>query len=238
MISIDDRIGSGDLAGHLRHWHVPCEVVRLEFGDAAFTGNGPRGPIAVGVEVKKVPDALNCMRDGRFAGHQLPGLVRTYDRVWLILEGRYTVDFRSGLLTTDSGKEYRLGTCKFMFGELDNWLTTMENCAAVRVKRTSDRVETARVLANLHNWYIKPYADHSAHLAIHSEAPDSSLFTRPSVARMVAAQLPGIGFKKSLSVVKKFGTVEGMINATVDDWAEVEGIGDTLAERVFAALRK
>src|SRR5882757_5074960 len=223
MISIDDRIGSGDLAGHLRHWHVPCEVIRLDFADAAFVGNGPSGPITVGIEVKKVPDALNCMRDGRFAGHQLPGLVQTYDRIWLILEGRYSVDFRSGLLATDGGKDYKLGTTRFTFSELDNWLTTMEICAGVRIKRAADRVETGRVVANLYNWYSKPYHDHKAHLAIHETAPDSALFQRPSLVRMVAAQLPGIGYKKSLSVVKKFGTVKRMMDATIDDWAEVEG---------------
>jgi ERCC4-type nuclease len=212
---------------------------RLEYGDACFTGNGPHGPVAVGVEVKKVHDALQCMTDGRFAGHQLPGLVRTYDRVWLVLEGRFTVDFSSGLLLAEGRrrKEISHGTRRFMYRDLDNWLTTMESCAGVRVRRTTDRVETARCLADLYGWWAKPFHDHKAHLALHTDAPDVALFSRPSFARMVAAQLPGVGFKKSQAVVQKFGTVVEMVNAEESEWATIDGIGETLANRIFNALR-
>ena len=239
MILVDDRIGSADLIGHLRHWSVECAMERLEFGDACFTGNGPHGTVAVGVEVKKIHDALSCMTDGRFSGHQLPGLVRTYDRVWLVLEGRFTVDFGTGLLLLDRKRRRDVahGSRRFMYRDLSNWQTTMEVCANVRFRRTTDRVETARFLADLHGWFGKEYADHKAHLALHDEAPDVALFSRPSLARMVAAQLPGIGFKKSQDVVKKFGTVERMIRATVEEWEQVPGIGEGIARKVYDAIR-
>lgn len=227
--------------GHLRHWSVPCQLDRLEFGDACFTGNGPQGPVAVGVEVKKLSDALQCMNDGRFAGHQLPGLVRTYDRLWLILEGKFTVDFGSGLLLLDGArrKEAGHGGRRHMYADLDLWVTTMEVCAGLRCRRTTDRVETARVLADLHRWFAKPYADHKAHLALHQPggAPDVALFARPSLARIVSAQLPGIGFKKSAEVVRKFGTVAAMVNAEQREWEEIPGIGEGIAKRVYDAIR-
>lgn len=242
IILIDDRVGSADLIGHLRHWQVPCAMDRLEFGDACFVGNGPRGSVSVGVEVKKVHDALQCMTDGRFAGHQLPGLVKTYDRIWLILEGKFTVDFGSGLLLAEGRRrrEYAHGSRRFMYRDLDSWLTTMEICAGVRSRRTTDRVETARVLADLHGWFGKDYADHKAHLALHVQGstPDVALFARPSLARMVAAQLPGVGFKKSQAVVRRFVNVREMAEATVEEWASIDGIGDVLAERIYQAIRK
>jgi ERCC4-type nuclease len=229
------------LVGSLRHWHVPCELTRLDYGDAAFCGNGPRGPVAVGFEIKRVHDALQCMQDGRFAGRQLPGLVNTYDYTWLVLEGRFKPDFVSGLLLVDGvrRRELALGSRRFMYRDLDNWVTTMEICAGIKCRRTADRQETARFLADCYGWWTKDFHDHHAHLALHQDQgrPDAALFARPSVARMVAAQLPGIGYKKSAAVVKKFETVLEMVNANENTWAEIDGIGATMAERIVRALR-
>lgn len=235
MIELEAPISSAIF----RHWGVPCQIDRLEFGDACFTGNGKDGPVAVGVEVKKLHDALACMTDGRFAGHQLPGLVKTYDRIWLVLEGKYTVDFGSGLLLADGARrrEVSNGARRFMYRDLSNWLTTMEVCAGIRVRRTADRVETARFLADLHGWFGKSYNDHHAHLALHDERPDRALFAKPSLARMVASQLPGIGFKKSQDVVKKFGTVVAMAEALQQEWETIPGIGEGIAKRVYDAIR-
>ncbi len=240
IILVDDRVGSADLIGYLRHWTVPCEMDRLEFGDACFVGNGRNGPVSVGIEVKKVHDALQCMTDGRFAGHQLPGLVNTYDRVWVVLEGKFTVDFSTGLLLAD-GKRRRdaiaQGSRRFMYRDLSNWQSTMEIIAGLRFRRTTDRVETARFLADLHGWYAKNWVDHHAHLALHQENVDVAQFRKPSLARMVAAQLPGVGFKKSQAVVDNFHTVNGMMEASVEDWAAVDGIGKVLARRIYDAIR-
>src|SRR3954466_6367631 len=88
-VLVDDRIGSGNMVGLLRHWSVPVDCVRLDFGDAAFIGNGPDGPTRIGIEIKAVKDAVSCMVDGRFASQQLPGLVSEYDKVWMLVEGPY-----------------------------------------------------------------------------------------------------------------------------------------------------
>lgn len=243
MIFVDDRIGSADLIGHLRHWSVPCEMERLTFGDACFVGNGRNGQSSIGVEVKTYHDALTCMGDGRFAGHQLPGLLSTYDRVWLVIEGEYRVDFDTGILLGHGQKrrEVSHGPRRFMYRELCNWLTTMEVMAGVHVRRTGNRIETAKFLADVHGWWQKEFADHKSHLAIHTQGPgtgDAALFTKASLPRMVAAQLPGIGWKKSQAVVKKFGTVAKMVVADQVEWTEIEGIGEVLAERIWTALRK
>jgi len=242
MILVDDRIGSADLIGHLRHWGVACEMERLTFGDAAFAGNGKDGPVAIGVEVKKVHDALNCMGDGRFAGHQLPGLVATYDRVWLVVEGLYRPDFNTGLLLAGGKRrrEVAHGSRRFMYRDLDSWLTSMEVMAGIRVRRVTDRAETARVVADLYSWWNKGWGDHKSHLALHDAGglPEYAQFSKPPLVRLVAAQLPGVGFKKSQAVVARLRTVKGIADATADDWAQIDGIGDVLAERIYQAIRK
>lgn len=238
---MDDRIGSADLLGHLRHWHFPCESTRLEYGDAAFIGNGPDGPIPIGVEIKKVHDALNCMSDGRFAGHQLPGLVSTYERIWLFVEGWYRPDFGTGMLLQagERRRELSLGSRRFMYRDLDHWLTTMEVFGNIRVRRTGDRTETARGLADLYTWWTaKDYSEHKSHLALHSERPDVALFSRPSLVRTVAAQLPGVGWKKSQAVARRFRTVEAMVCADPADWEALDGIGKVMADRIWRSIHQ
>lgn len=240
MILVDDRVGSVDLAGHLRHWGVRCEVTRLEFGDACFMGNGPRGLMPVGIEIKTVRDALSCMVDGRFSGHQLPGLVRTYEKVWLVLEGYIYPRHSDGILQIGKpGKRepVDVGARRFMYRDLDNWLTSMEVCAGVKVRRTMDRAETARALVDLAGWFSKPWDQHHAHLAFDDSGPDVALLVKPGLVRRVAAQLKGIGWGKSQAVAQRFRTVEEMVAATPAIWQSIPGIGNKLAWECYNALR-
>lgn len=239
MILIDDRVGAVDLAGHLQHWNVPCEVARLEYGDAAFEGNGPTGPCLCGVEIKRLNDALACMLDGRFAGHQLPGLVGAYDRVFLVVEGNWQPEFSSGLLVVPrkNGRPeaVALGSRRFMYRDLDHWLTSMENMAGVRIRRSRDRIETARIVSDLWSWFAKPWDKHTSHLAMHDDV--SGPLVKASLARRMAASLPGIGFVRSAAVAQELPTVEAICAASVARWAEIDGIGKTMAERIHRAIR-
>lgn len=230
------------MLGYLRFWRIPCQLTRLDFGDAAFVGNGPDGDTSVAIEIKEVHDALSCIGDGRFAGHQLPGLLSVYDRVWLVVEGRFYPEFSTGLLRAETGnrgrsKELFLGSRRTMYRDLDHWLTSMEVRAGLRLRRTRDRRETARVIADLWGWFQKDWSEHKSHLALHEETPDRAIFVRPSLLRKVAAQLEGVGWQKSQMVAQKFKTVENMMNASVEQWKEIPGIGKVLAERCYASLR-
>lgn len=242
MILVDDRIGSADLMGHLRHWGIPCQLERLEYGDACFSGNGPDGPIYVGVEIKKIHDALQCMGDGRFAGHQLPGLLTGYDRVWMVVEGDWYPNYSDGILRMAgrSGKtrEVGFGNRRFMYRDIDHWLTTMEVRAGVRIRRTRDRIETARSIADLASWWNKDWGEHRGHLALHEDTPDGAILVKPSLCRKVAAQLPGIGWKRSAAVAAYFKTVEAMVKADAADWALIDGVGIGIAGKVWDAIHK
>jgi ERCC4-type nuclease len=242
MLQLDDRTGSGDLAPLLRELGVPLEVTRLEYGDAALIGNGPEGiPFPVGVEIKKVSDVLACICDGRFAGHQLPGLVQCYQRVYLVIEGAYRADLRTGRLQWPRGPVWadaRVGNRGFAYKDLDTWLLTLEMKAGVRVRRTYDRRETTRFLADLWNWCCgKEWEDHLSHLAFDlSSDIDSALLVRPNLVRRLAKELPGIGWKKSQAVAQYFDSSIEMVMAGEQAWRQIPGIGKELARRIVAAL--
>jgi DNA excision repair protein ERCC-4 len=48
--------------------------------------------------------------------------------------------------------------------------------------------------------------------------------------------LPGIGTKKGLALLRSFSTINNIINASPSDLIKVHGIGKKLAERLFAIL--
>jgi len=62
------------------------------------------------------------------------------------------------------------------------------------------------------------------------------LLYKPSLARRVAAELPGIGIGKSGAVADHFKTVRKMVEADEQEWTEVAGIGKTLAKKINEAL--
>jgi ERCC4-type nuclease len=245
-ILLDPRAGSGDLATYLRHWQVPHTVTRLDFGDAAVEACGPVRPPVVGIEIKKVRDALQCMRDGRFAGHQLPGLLRDYGIVWLVIEGPYDVDYETGTMTVVGGgrgrrKALTLGRESkngFSYQEFDSWLMTLEVKAGIHVRRTQGRVETARFLWDCARWWEKDWDAHKAHLALHVLKPDTALLVPATTMRKVCAQLPSVGWTRSAEIEKRFGTIEKLLRARVDQLAEIDGVGTKLAKTIYDSLRK
>lgn len=242
-ILLDNRIGSGDLSTYFKGWRVPYTLTRLPFGDAAVESTTGPYAGAIGIEIKKVRDALQCMRDGRFAGHQLPGLIEHYSVVWLIVEGSFGLDLSSGVMTT-SGRRgrrqpLRLGKAGpgFLYVEYDHWLTTLEIKSGIRVRRTGSRVETAKLIADLRTWWEKPWEKHKSHLALHHVRPDAAMLVKPTIARKVAAQLPGVGWSRSAEIIKHLPTVRHMVNASRQDWIAIDGIGKTLADQIMEALR-
>lgn len=240
---VDDRTGSGDLMPLLRRRGCDAALGRMEYGDIAFVGNGPEGcPMSVGIEVKKVADALKCITDGRFAGHQLPGLVNGYNYPYLLIEGRYRPDMHSGLLQISGNKGYWhdavIGNRKFMYRDFVNWLTTIDLRAGCRVLRCYDRHETAEVIANLYHWWTdKEFDEHRSHLAFNESANDGRpRLVTPSLVRRVAKELPGVGWEKSAHVAARFTSVLDLAVAGEEEWRDIPGIGKTMAGRITAAI--
>jgi ERCC4-type nuclease len=255
MVVVDDRIGSRDLIEPLKALGVPCELSRLEFGDVMFLGVGASGePVPIAVEVKTLNDLLSCVVSGRFLGHQLPGLLRDYDHVWLVVEGVYRANPADGALETRRGRDWHPvghGRQRWMFRSLDKWLTKLEVRAGVKIRRTGSRDETARTISALYNWWQESDdhtlddLDRSTQLALATKVANEGggsgawLGEKPKAAgivRRIAAELPGIGVEKSGMVAGEFGTVQEMVLAPEPVWRSLPGIGKTLASRIVIAM--
>lgn len=248
MLTVDDRTGSAELAPLLRSRGLPVRIGRLSFGDISFVGNGPDGDstIPVGVEVKKIGDVLQCITNGRFAGHQLPGLLKCYDQVWLLIEGKWRPNPRDGILEVMklSGRwePASIGQRRFMYRDLLTWLFTIQTKAGVKVHVSSDWGEATIFISTLYSWWTnKEWEQHRAHLAINSSGDDRfrdrALLVRPTLLRLVAKELPGIGFDKSAAVAAVFGSVEALVSASEVELALVPGVGKKLAQQIWHSLR-
>lgn len=237
MISVDDRIGSKDLLRLLPKG--TAQLTRLKFGDLCWIGNGPAGPIPVGVERKRLTDLVNSMYTDRLASHQLPGMLRHYRRIYLVIEGIFQVQ-EDGLVYVWGGrkswKPLMTGTRgKVMASQVWGFLQTLAEMSGVQIVRTQNARETAAWAYCTARWWEKEYAKHESHMGIKHDV-QFTLRKQVPLRMRIAAELPGIGVKRCRKVADHFGSVREMVLATKADWAAIDGIGDGIADKVIAGM--
>ena len=250
MIYIDPRAGSQKL---IEKFPGECESMRLEFGDIAFWGNGPENePWWVGIEYKQLEDVIGCIKSGRFTGTQLPGMMRMYNISFLLVEGIPRPDRNTGQLVRYRGKAiYGLG---LRYSAFDNWLTEVTVHSSLHgkpciVKMASTEFETVSMIRNLYNLYQKPWEDHTA-----MSRQDSTKMQRvaydleilkvdPSdpeypkyVLRKQLFQYQGIGWDLAGKLSEFFGTMDRAVQARQKEWESFDGVGKTLAKRIYESL--
>lgn len=245
MIQVDDRQGSAELAPMFPPG-VPVVVSRLEYGDFAFIGRGPEDePVSVGVERKGMKDLLNSMVTGRLSGHQLVGLVNTYHYVYIVVEGMWRFNPNDGMLEERAGINWvpiQLGSRRFMAKEVLGFLHTLMVKTGVMVFYTNSRKETAQVVSVLYGWWAnKSWDEHTAHLGLvkrHQSGDNAVELVKAPLLRRVAAELKGVGWKKSREVAKHFSSVADMVHAVEREWRQIPGIGRKMAKDIVEELWK
>lgn len=231
MIILDDRTGSIELLQYFPPGSA--KLGRLQFGDASFVGKGMDDiPVMVGVERKTLPDLVGSMESGRLSGHQLPGLLSSFNTVYLIVEGMARAH-QGQVEIKQSGIWRSLGISELA---LDSFLNTLEIMAGIVVRQTTTPQRTAYLINHLHHWWDKGWDKHRSHLEFYEPRPTMSL-TKPSLVRRVAKELPGIGWTRSGPVAEFFGTVQNMVTADRFKWMQIDGIGKSIAEGVVRAIR-
>lgn len=241
MILVDDQSGSKDLFPYVNKLTTSVLLTRIDppFGDIAWYGNGPEGPLRVGVEYKTIDDVLDCIDTGRLAGHQIIGMTQNYDRRYLLVEGRIRVDRDTGIIQkwrADCWQDILKQGRGFLYRDLEHWYTTLEEQAQFRVVKTFDKHESARWVWTKYTWYTKEWSDHTALQKFYVAPLPNVVFTKPGVIRRVANQLSNIGWDKSITVEARFKSVREMINANEQTWAGIDGIGKTISHRIVAEV--
>jgi len=229
MIYVDYRAGSKELIKPLaKALNLdPADVeTDLKYGDISFTGRGIGGaPLDIGIEYKKLGEMITCCRDGRFAGHQLPGLTgpkKMYDRAWLLVEGAWRAD-KNGLVATYKGPRigWKAVPGSMSVSEYEKHLFTFIECGAIRLKETDTQESTVRFLVNLYHWWTDCDLDkHTSHIAVHEPA----MFGLVSDFRQAVMRWPHVGLEFSRAVEEEFdGSIRKACKAPIQQWAEIAG---------------
>lgn len=255
MLLLDKRGGSGPLYEPLKsklNGQVKLAMLRSpdgeDVGDVCWEGNGADGDMLVGAEVKSLGDMLASMRNDRYVD-QLNRMLDCYGFIYLLVYGIFRPDDHGilevpsrdgwhalGLVSREQKKRgVRRG--RYYYSELDSFICSLEAKRGVRVRRCSNQTELVATIVDLYRWWQKPWDEHKSVEAI--KCKTLGLFARKeSLARMVAAQLPGIGWGRSKEVALKFGTVERMAQASEEEWLIKGVVGPKTAAAVWEALRK
>lgn len=248
-ILLDPRVGSGELLRHFKAFDVPVELTPLEFGDVAFSGSGPNGVALIGIERKILPDLVSSMRSKRLSGHQLPGLMSSYDYVCLVVEGVWRCG-SGGEVEWLWGRDWRpvkVGNKFILYRELDHYLSSLEHICGVTVQQTQDEMRTvAWIVSRYHWWNDKDWSQHHSHEQIYSPElsqnsngrghKPSFRYRTVGAVEQVAARFPGVD-RKAWAFGKEFKSVVEMVNAERVRLMEVDGVGKVMAERIYRWVR-
>lgn len=232
MILVDYRAGSKELHAPLaKIFGAPLvSVEELPFGDISFTGKGAAGStLEIGIEYKKLGEMMTSMRDGRFSGHQLPGMLGPkgmYDYAFLLIEGDWHID-DDGYMTTlqfRRGKrpEWKRAPGNMRAAEYGKHLLTYEMCGGIRICNSRTQNDSVRVIADLYRWWTDRAIDeHTSHMAQHKPA----FLANVSEFRRAIAAWPGVGLKWSKAVEDELTTGSRSISQAasypVEWWAEL-----------------
>lgn len=259
MILLDHRIGSGELKPYFKAFDIQIELTELEFGDCCFEGNGPNGGVLIGVERKRVNDLVSSMRNKRLSGHQLPGLLSTYQYVYLVVEGITRIGDGGQLqVPCRMGKKFvwhdiNLGSRSVLYREVDHYLSTLTHICGITVHFTGRERDTAAWIASKYHWWNdKEWHQHSSHMEVYAPVQEdrSSRWQRrtPTFGEKIASQLPGVS-KSAFDIAKHFHNAREMANASIGEWENVkvsvkakggtkkQRLGKVRAERIYNAWR-
>ena len=240
VVLIDPRAGSKDLVKY-----PPLDTIgthaTLEGGDAAIVGNGPDGPVLVGVELKSIPDFIQSTDTGRLQATQIPKLLADYCQPWLLLYGRYYPTKDGGLRIMRKGKwaRYRLGTREVPYGYIEQMLLTI-NAVGVRVRTVESKAKAALWIGELARWWSKPWAKHKGMKVFDRSRsvgvmPDMN--SGVHLRARVAMQFKGMGYERAVAAAKYFGSVRAMVGAGAGEWAKVEGVGKVVAQSITEEMK-
>jgi len=236
-IIVDNRVGSKELFKYFNN----AELKRLDFADFAFLGYGVGGSSwMVGVERKVITDALTSMMNNRLSGHQLPGMLESYNRSYLIIEGIWRKRPGDELLEQYKGGRWRLiklGKQTFPSGFLVGHILTIQEMLGIHVIFTSTPMETACWVSKMHKWWNnKQYDEHISHLK--PQTPERAHLTNFSnVHKFCEFVVPGVGFNKAKSVAKNVRTLSELFNMSEKELSTIPKIGKILASRIYNGLR-
>lgn len=210
-VYVDERERRSEVPRYLSELGVTVVFKTLEVGDYLLAG----GVVA---ERKSVGDLAKSVFDGRFFD-QLSRMAQVTDRYFLIVEGDLS---RLKYVTT----RYRAVTSALYYASV---------ASRVPVLFTEDERHTAELIK-----YLATKFQESA------PAPTYATVARGKPKGMslsdwqlyVVSSLPGVGPKLAEKLLRKFGSVRAVFNASIVELASVEGLPESKASLIYRVINE
>lgn len=240
MIVVDDRKGSGHLAPLITAAGMPCEVRRLDFGDVAFPGHGPLGPVFIGIEVKRPTDLITSLISKRLTSRQLPGMLRCYDECIIAVVGRVRPN-ETGSISEWRGQWWEI-PCSLSWAQLEAMKMSLRYQAKVHIVEFEREEQLVQWLVVAAQWWAREWTSHKSHIPTHvAFADENSLVPArydPTHVYEHATILRGIGTELARRIARKFSTVQAMANAPREAWETIKGLGTRKAAEAYLHFRE
>lgn len=248
MVLVDSKDGagadkdiSGTLVSYIRRCGVNAEKDYMDEGDFAFEGNGPEGRILIGVERKTLRDLIHCIHDARY-NDQRVRMKETYRVSFLAVEGMWRPHedgcTMEGFNGGASWGYFRVRTSYSArivdYSEIYRYLLSV-SLTGVIVTLSRDLFHTAYNVCEIWRYFNKPWSDHDSMLQTRTlNIP--SLEHRPSLTRLWAADIEGIGVKRSEEAERLFRTPIQLATSEEQDWLQLSGVGEATARNVLKQI--
>ncbi len=240
MILISSSVGSKELLPMIRKFKVEAELSKLEAGDFCFYGNTDQGQSLIGIERKRIDtssDLLDSISSGRYAGLQQHNMTAMYGIRIMIVEGIWKCS-EEGYLLVRNWQGWHPVERKgqpMPYDALYCWLLSMTFTAGTYWMQSTSPFETAKRVVSTYRWFNKPWEDHHSQAALFT--PAIAQFSPPTFEQMVAAQLPGVGVKKSLAAAQHFKSMSAMVRADEQEWMQAIGVAGKTARKIVNQIR-
>ncbi|MEM0066237.1 MAG: ERCC4 domain-containing protein [Sulfolobales archaeon] len=210
-IYVDIREKESEVPKYLTELGVLVIFKQLAVGDYVIAED-------VVAERKTVSDLAKSVFDGRFFS-QLSRLTRSADRCFLIVEG----DLEKMKYITSN---YKSVLAALYYSSIVD---------RVPVILTSDPKHTAEVLKYLSiKLYESPYALRTT--TVSKNKPRDAPLSEWQL--YVVSALPGVGIKTAERLLRKFGSVKRVFNASIAELASTEGLSEEKANLIFRVINE
>ena len=240
MIVVDNRVGSVHLAPLLEAAGAEVDVRRLDFGDVAIPGNGPNGPVFIGIEVKRPTDLITSLVTKRLTSRQLPGMLRCYDECVIAVVGR-TRPNPTGSISEWRGQWWEI-PCSLTWAQLEAMKMSLRYQAKVHFVEFNTEDVLIQWLIVAQQWWAREWVSHKSHIPTHVAFVESDLV--PAVryelthVAQVASLIQGVGTELGRRIAGRFPTVRDMANAPREVWDTIKGMGTRKAAEAFLFFRE
>ena len=180
---------------------VSVKTAQLHSADYIVSGR-------VGVELKKVPDFVASIIDGRVL-EQVHGLKKNFEKAILIIEGEENI----------------YAVRNVHANAIRGMLASIVLDFGVPILYTKNPKDTAGLLAVM----AKREQDKERDFSLHIKKPHSM----KEQQEFIVSALPGIGIVVARNLLNYFGSIKSMVNASREELQALDGVGEKISERLW-----